>query len=66
MSEHYKIIEGTPSYVADVCEAMIQQGWQCNGALSVFSVGERIIAFQGMVHSPTKTEKSIPSLMEPQ
>lgn len=48
-NSRYKIIEGSPAQVAVVCETACTDGWNLNGALHMFTAGERVIAFQGLV-----------------
>lgn len=58
MSEQYKIIEGSPTNIARICDDAIRSGWTINGALHMVTIGERVIAFQGLVWCDTQEVNS--------
>ena len=52
---NYRIIEGSPKRVADICDELMDRHWKCNGPLYLIQLGDNIIAFQGMTLTPSNS-----------
>lgn len=50
----YKIVEGTPSHVAMVCNDLAAIGWVTNGECVIFKNNDNITAFQCMISGTIK------------
>lgn len=65
----YRILEGEPSQVADACNQACASGWQLNGQLHMLMVGERAVAFQGIVRdqprNPHRGKPNVPIPNQP-
>lgn len=48
MIARYHIIEGSPKYVAQTCNEALERGWCINGPLHVTTIGDNVLAFQGI------------------
>jgi len=48
-NNNYRIVEGSPQLVANICDELCRQNWDCNGSPHFMSNGDGVMVFQSMV-----------------